>query len=142
MKIINIKDHRKSIEKVSYEFLKASIFKDSLQFAKCANMAVLTQNINQQKIDAILLKDIDLYHVFIIRYSPWKITLERKSILEKQFNEKNVFFSDYKELKQEMFFIKMKWGLFNANDSMGLYLKQQGKKFFIEDVRFSNVSNW
>lgn len=138
----NINDNRKAIEKVSYKFMKASIFKDSLQFVSCVNVPVLTENINKQKIDQTIIKENDLYHIFIIRYSPWKITQERKSLLEKEFNEKNVSFSDYKELKQKNFFIKMKWNLFNTSDSIGLYFKQQGKKFCIEDVRFSNVPNW
>lgn len=128
------------VENVAYKFIRATILKDSVNFAKCADIKLLAENINKQRLDSINVKDNDIYHIFIFRYSPWKITKLSRLQLSKNFTKKKITFSDYKVVADNKFYINAKWNKSYESsnyDSIGLFLEKRGR-ILIEDVRFKD----
>lgn len=134
-------DTRVKVEDVAYKFIRATILKDSVSFAKCTDIKLLAENINKQRLDSINVTDNDVYHIFIFRYSPWKIIKSSQLQLRKNFTKKKTIFSDYKVIAGNRFYINVKWNKSyesSSYDSIGLFFTKRGKKFLIEDVRFAD----
>jgi hypothetical protein len=134
-------DIRVKVENVAYKFIRATILKDSGSFTKCTDIKLLAENINKQRLDSINVTDNDVYHIFIFRYSPWKITKSSQSRLSKNFTKKKIIFSDYKAIAGNRFYINVKWNKSyesGSYDSISLFFEKRGNLFLIEDVRFTD----
>lgn len=127
------------VENVAYEFIRATILKDSVTFAKCTDIKLLAENINKQDLDTITVTDNDVYHIFLFRYSSWKSMKSSQAELSKNFTREKTIFSDYKMIGSNEFYIKVKWNKSyesSSYDSIALFFEKRGEKYLIKDVRF------
>src|SRR4051812_4542135 len=99
------KNDRRNVEDVSYKLLRATILRDSVDFVKCVDINRLTENINKQKLDSQIITTEDIYHLFIFRYSPWKITKRNLELLSKTLTRDKLKFSGYKTISNRNCYI-------------------------------------